>query len=136
MELTNIELIRYVNELKKYNDKKYPAKITYAIIKNHNIFSNELKNYNECLTKIMESYKEHFVKDENGNVKMTSAGIPVVDSEYATAFTEELNQLLSETVTIEKYSISPDVFDYDDKGIYDVMTVQEMGILSEILCEE
>ena len=59
MELKNYELIQYVNELKKYSDKKYPAKISYAIIKNFNIFSNELKNYNECLTKIMESYKEY-----------------------------------------------------------------------------
>lgn len=136
MELKNYELIQYVNELKKYSDKKYPAKISYAIIKNSNIFSNELKNYNECLTKIMESYKDHFVKDEDGNVKVSQNGIPVVQSEYMKPFIEEINQLLRESVTIDRYTISSDCFDYDDRGIYDIMTVNEMGILSEILCEE
>lgn len=136
MELKNYELIQYVNELKKYSDKKYPAKISYAIIKNFNIFSNELKNYNDCLAKIMESYKGHFVKDEDGNVTMSQNGIPVVQDEYMEPFIGEINQLLGESVTIDRYTISPDCFDYDDRGIYDVMTVNEMGILSEILCEE
>ena len=136
MELKNYELIQYVNELKKYSDKKYPAKISYAIIKNFNIFSNELKNYNDCLAKIMESYKDHFVKDDFGNVTMSQNGIPVVQDEYMEPFIGEINQLLGESVTIDRYTISPDYFDYDDRGIYDIMTVNEMGILSEILCEE
>ena len=135
MEIRNIELIQYVEELKKHKDKKYPQKIVFAIIKNLNTCELELKNYYECLTKIMNNYKDHFIKDEDGNIKCLPSGLPVVDESNNQTFIDEINQLLNETVDIQLYTIDMDYFDYDPKDIYDIMTPSDLFTLSKILCQ-
>lgn len=135
MKMTNAQIINTLNAINGFTEKKLPQKISYAISKNHLALENEYKFYQESLTKLIKSYEEYFVKDEDGEIKFMQNGIPEITPPHDAEFTEELAELLSVEVEITPYKISEDVFDYDDSK-FDPLSPSEIEVLILLLCEE
>lgn len=136
MKMTNFTLVNMMNVLQNYSDKKLPQKISFAITRNLMKISKEYSVYDAQLKKLFESYSDHMVKDNDGNMQTYDSGIPIVDDSIKAEFDEEISELLNIEIEVDMYYIDPDVFDYDDKGIYDAMSAQDIMVLQSILCEQ
>lgn len=136
MVLKNKDILAHVNTLNDYCEKKLPQRISYAITRNAKIFSNEVDFYNEALKKILDDYKEYYVKNENGEPQIDSAsGLPVVISEHVNDFMQEIFELLEIEVEVTPYFISESLFDYDDEK-YDAMSAIDIMNLQNVLCDK
>lgn len=136
MKMTNFTLVNMVNALQNYSDKKLPQKISFAITRNLIKISKEYDVYDTQLKKLFESYSDHMVKDDEGNIQTYDSGIPIVDDSIKAEFDEQISELLNIEIEVDMYYIDPDVFDYDDKGIYDAMSAQDIMVLQSILCKQ
>lgn len=136
MKITNVGIINMLQLLNKYSDKKFPQKISYAINRNKLYLDEEYKVYQDSLEKLMKSYQDYFEKDDDGNLKTHENGIPFINSPHDQEFNEELAELLSLEVEVNKYSIPMEAFDYDDNGRYELLSANDIGILTNLLCEE
>jgi hypothetical protein len=136
MILKNKDILTYVNTLNEYCGKRLPQRISYAITRNAKIFANEIDFYNESLKKILDSYKEYYVKNENGEPQIDSAsGLPMVESEHKKDFMQEIFELLEIEVEVTPYFISESLFDYDDEK-YDAMSAIDIMNLQNVLCDK
>lgn len=136
MILKNKDILTYVNTLNEYCGKRLPQRISYAITRNAKIFANEIDFYNESLKKILDSYKEYYVENENGEPQIDSAsGLPMVESEHKKDFMQEIFELLEIEVEVTPYFISESLFDYDDEK-YDAMSAIDIMNLQNVLCDK
>lgn len=136
MILKNKDILTYVNTLNEYCGKRFPQRISYAITRNAKIFASEIDFYNESLKKILDSYKEYYVKNENGEPQIDSAsGLPMVASEHKNDFMQEIFELLEIEVEVTPYFISESLFDYDDEK-YDAMSAIDIMNLQNVLCDK
>ena len=99
------------------------------------ILDKDLSIYREMLQKIFEAYKPYSEKDDKGEVKVNEQGIPIVDKDHEKEFYDEINSLLLLEIEVQFYTISEEVFDYDEGDRYDSLSVQDMINLQEVLCE-
>lgn len=137
MKYKNIEIVNIVNFLNSISEKKLPQKISYAIMRNTSNFQKECNYYEQALKKILESYKDFFVKKFDDELVMTSTGVPLVDDKHMEEYTEEIQELLNIEVEIQIYKIDSKDFDYEDpNGKYDVLTVKELLQLTNLFCKE
>lgn len=137
MKYKNIEIVNIVNFLNSISEKKLPQKISYAIMRNTSNFQKECNYYEQALKKILESYKDFFVKKSGDELVMTSIGVPLVDDKHMEEYTEEIQELLDIEVEIQIYKIDSKDFDYEDpNGKYDVLTVKELLQLTNLFCKE
>lgn len=136
-KVTNFMIVNIVNFLNGIADKKLPQKISYAITRNIMIFSKEYEIYSNSLIKIYESYKGFAVEDENGNIMRNDMDIPVLsDEEKQKQMNIEISELLNIEIDVDVYTISNDLFDYDDTdGRYDSLSATEIMNLQGILCD-
>lgn len=137
MKYKNIEIVSIVNFLNSISEKKLPQKISYAIMRNTSNFQKECNYYEQALKKILEGYKDFFVKKSDNELVMTSIGVPLVDNKHMKEYTEEIQELLDIEVEIQIYKIDSKDFDYEDpNGKYDVLTVKELLQLTNLFCKE
>lgn len=137
MKYKNIEIVNIVNFLNSISEKKLPQKISYAIMRNTSNFQKECNYYEQALKKILEGYKDFFVKKSDDELVMTSIGVPLVDDKHMEEYTEEIQELLDIEVEIQIYKIDSKDFNYEDpKGKYDVLTVKELLQLTNLFCKE
>ena len=137
MKYKNIEVVSIVNFLNSISEKKLPQKISYAIMRNTSNFQKECNYYEQALKKILEGYKDFFVKKSDNELVMTSIGVPLVDNKHMREYTEEIQELLDIEVEIQIYKIDSKDFDYEDpNGKYDVLTVKELLQLTNLFCKE
>lgn len=137
MKYKNIEVVSIVNFLNSISEKKLPQKISYAIMRNTSNFQKECNYYEQALKKILEGYKDFFVKKSDNELVMTSIGVPLVDNKHMKEYTEEIQELLDIEVEIQIYKIDSKDFDYEDpNGKYDVLTVKELLQLTNLFCKE
>lgn len=137
MKYKNIEVVSIVNFLNSISEKKLPQKISYAIMRNTSNFQKECNYYEQALKKILESYKDFFVKKSDDELVMTSIGVPLVDNKHMKEYMEEIQELLDIEVEIQIYKIDSKDFDYEDpNGKYDVLTVKELLQLTNLFCKE
>lgn len=135
MKMTNLVMVNLMNTLQAYGTKKLPQKISFAITRNLMKISKEYEAYDSQLKKLFESYSDHIIKDEDGNNKINASGIPIVDDSVKTEFNEQIKDLLDIEIDIDIYLIDPEIFNYDDKGIYDAMSAQDIIVLQSVLCD-
>lgn len=135
MKMTNLVMVNLMNTLQAYSAKKLPQKISFAITRNLMKISKEYEAYDSQLKKLFESYSDHIIKDEDGNNKINASGIPIVDDSVKTEFNEQIKDLLDIEIDIDIYLIDPEIFNYDDKGIYDAMSAQDIIVLQSVLCD-
>lgn len=135
MKMTNLVMVNLMNTLQAYGMKKLPQKISFAITRNLMKISKEYEAYDSQLKKLFESYSDHIIKDEDGNNKINASGIPIVDDSVKTEFNEQIKDLLDIEIDIDIYLIDPEIFNYDDKGIYDAMSAQDIIVLQSVLCD-
>lgn len=131
MKVNNFTLVNMMNNLKRFGEKKLPQKISYAIMKNIYIINKDIEIYEKSLQKIIDSYKEYFVKDE-----ILENGLPKVDDEHMEDYITEINELLAFEVDIDLYYIDEDVFDYEDSDRYDSISAADLIQLRMIICKE
>ena len=136
MKITNFTMINMINILQSYSDKKLPQKISFAITRNLMKITKEYSVYDTQLKKLFESYSDHMIKDDDGNMQTYDSGIPIVDDSIKAEFDEQIAELLNIEIEVDMYYIDPEVFDYDDKGIYDAMSAQDIMVLQSILCKQ
>ena len=136
MKITNLTLIGIINTLEKFGEKKLPQKISYAITRNLMCLSKEYQVYEKQLNKIFAEYTDHIVKDEHGNMKLNSNGIPIVDDSVSNEFGSQISDLLNIEIQTDLFIIPFESFNYDDKGIYDAMSAQDIMLLKSILCND
>ena len=137
MKYKNIEVVSIVNFLNSISEKKLPQKISYAIMRNTSNFQKECNYYEQALKKILEGYKDFFVKKSDDELVMTSIGVPLVDNKHMKEYTEEIQELLDIEVEIQIYKIDSKDFDYEDpNGKYDVLTVKELLQLTNLFYKE
>lgn len=131
MKVNNFTLVNIMNNLKRFGEKKLPQKISYAIMKNIYIINKDIEIYEKSLQKIIDSYKDYFVKDE-----ILENGLPKVDDEHMEDYITEINELLAFEVDIDLYYIDEDVFDYEDSDRYDSISAADLIQLRMIICKE
>lgn len=137
MKYKNIEVVNIVNFLNSISEKKLPQKISYAIMRNTSNFQKECNYYEQALKKILEGYKDFFVKKSDDELVMTSIGVPLVDNKHMKEYMEEIQELLDIEIEIQIYKIDSKDFDYEDpNGKYDVLTVKELLQLTNLFCKE
>lgn len=137
MKYRNIEIVNIVNFLNGISEKKLPAKISYAIMRNTENFQKEYGYYEQALSKIIERYKDFFVKDSDGNLQTAAIGVPLVDDKHMSEYTEEIQELLNIEIDVPIYRIDNSVFDYEDSaGRYDVLSIKELLQLTNLFCKE
>lgn len=136
MKMTNLVMVNLMNTLQAYSTKKLPQKISFAITRNLIKISKEYEIYDTQLKKLFETYSDHIIKDEDGNDKTNTNGIPIVDDSVKTEFNEQIKDLLNIEIDIEMYLVDPEIFNYDDKeGIYNAMSAQDIIVLQSVLCD-
>ena len=131
MKVNNFTLVNMMNNLKRFGEKKLPQKISYAIMKNIYIINKDIEIYEKSLQKIIDSYKDYFVKDE-----ILENGLPKVDDEHMEDYITEINELLAFEVDIDLYYIDEDIFDYEDSDRYDSISAADLIQLRMIICKE
>lgn len=136
MVLKNKDILTRVNILNGYCTKRFPQRISYAITRNVMIFSDEIESYNKELKKILDNYKDYFVKDDNGETKIDKvSGLPVIVPEHSNDFMREVMELLEIEIDVKPYFIDESLFDYDDEK-YDTMSAIDIINLQSVLCDK
>ena len=131
LQITNFELVQIANLIKELENKRFPQKLSYAIMKSIINISKEVEIYTKQLNAIIEAYKEEgkLVLDNKGEIVFENNGIPKVKTEFVEEFAKELDELLNFKVTVEVSSFSEEMFDYEEENRYDVLTPSEMIVL-------
>lgn len=136
MVLKNKDILTRVNILNGYCTKRFPQRISYAITRNVMIFSDEIESYNKELKKILDNYKEYYVKDDKGEPQIDKAsGLPVIMPEHSNDFMQEIMELLEIEIDVKPYFIDESLFDYDDEK-YDTMSAIDIINLQSVLCDK
>ena len=136
MKTTNIQILDNLNFLQKFEDKIYPQRLSYGILKNLQILSKEQEIYTKALQKIVTAYNDKVEKDEEGNDLYEDNGLPKIVEECREGFYKEINDLLLLEVEIFPYYIQEEIFDYENPtGRYDSLTPRDMFMLMSILCK-
>ena len=100
------------------------------------IFSDEIESYNKQLKKILDSYKEYYVKDGKGEPQIDKmSGLPVIMPEHSNDFMQEVMELLEIEIDVKPYFINESLFDYDDEK-YDTMSAIDIINLQSVLCDK
>lgn len=130
------KLISTLNIFNKHKNSKLPQKLCYAITRNYLSLNKEYEVYRETLKKVMNSFESYFERDENGNPVVNGNGVPVISNdEVAKEMDTQIVELLNTEIDIDIYTVEFDMFNYDDKGIYDVLSMEDIIELSSVLCE-
>ena len=134
--MTYRKLIDILNLINKHKRSKLPQKLCYVITKNYLSLNKEYEVYRETLKKVMDSFDSYFERDDNGNPVVNSNGVPVIlDEEVAKEMDAQIVELLNTEIDIDIYTVDFDMFNYDDKGIYDVLSMEDIIEVSSVLCE-
>ena len=139
MKLKNIDIIGIISSLHDFSQKKLPQKVSYAITKNQLKLDREIECYQTELQKLFSKYNDHISKDENGEYINNSQGIPEFKEESVVErneFIGELNELLSIENDVDLYLVDDELLNYDDNGVYDVLTPSEISYLYRVLCKK
>jgi hypothetical protein len=137
MLVTNFKILKTLSILQNFEEKRFPQKISYGIIKNLQILNKEREIYLQGLDKIISNYSDYLQKDENGKVIFNKNGLPVVTEEVKNDFYKEIDDLLSIQVEINPYFIPEATFNYENlNGRYDELSLKDTLLLMSILCSE
>lgn len=133
---SNKEIIDMIVILEKYSDKKLPQKINFAIMKNIYNLNKELQPYNSSIQNLLKQFNNAIKKDENENIITNENGFPIAsNNDIQNEINSQIIELINIKVDVIMYYVDIEVFNYDDKGIYDILTTKDIIILSNIICK-
>ena len=135
MTITNFTMINILSVFNKFEDKKLPQKISYAITRNIMELNKDYDCYVKELNKILKRYENDFIKDKDGNPVTNDVGLPIVDEEVSDDYNSEITELLNIEITVNLYTIQIESFDYDDEK-YDTLSAKDIMSLQSILCKK
>lgn len=112
--------------LLKVADKRFPAKVSYAISKNQKILENEYKDLEEHRIKICESYAD---KNENGKaVTQEKDGnmLYVFSGDAQEQCNKEYADLLGEEIEVDIHTVDAEELDKcDESERFDIPTAAD-----------
>lgn len=136
MKITNKALISLVSMLQHYMDKKLPQKISYAVMRNFTILSDEYQFYSKQYQKLVDEFKDKIEKDESGDPKLDSNGFPVINNVKARKdFCEPLDELLNIQLEVERFTLDESDLNYEDSDRYDALSPADLYNLKVLLCD-
>lgn len=103
-------------------EKKFPAKVSYAIMKNEKVLESEYKDLDQQRIKICEAYAE---KDSDGKA-IVKDGKYVFSENNQVVCDKEYKELMDEEIEVDIHTI--DVMELnkcDENGRYDVPTAAD-----------
>lgn len=134
MEIKNYQLIGYNEILISYYEKRLPQKISYAITKNLMVFATEMDVYQKMLQRVLDDYKDYYIKDDTGNIKYYDSGLPMVQSDHEEEYMHRVEELLNNEIEVPIYKIDESLFSYEDSDRYDSLSAADIMRLTEVLC--
>ena len=135
--MSNLTMIKIVEMLSAFSNKKLPQRISFAITKNLMAINKEYQVYEIELKKILSEYSNDFILDENNNPKCNNQGLPIVVEEKSEEYQNKILELLNIEVDVDLYLIDLDCFDYDDRvGNYDSLSANEIATLQMVICKK
>ena len=135
MKITNLDLITIYNILETYGQKKFPQRISYAIVRNTTLLAHDVEAYNKALQKILDEYEPYTIKKEDSTTEMQDNGLPKVDKEHEESYTNDIIELLNIEIEVNLHTIDEKEFDYEDSEKYDAMSASEILTLQRVLCK-
>ncbi|MFQ7575004.1 MAG: hypothetical protein ACLRLD_06305 [Lachnospira sp.] len=127
MKIKLIEVEKTVKELNQISSKRLPVLVSYAIRKNCNILTEELKDVSEVRCSILENYAK---KDGDGNVVIEDGKYQFENTKLQETALEEVNKLYDKEADIQVTTISlEELKAVDENELYDKLTGQEVDSL-------
>ena len=127
MKIKLIEVEKTVKELNQISSKWLPVLVSYAIRKNCNILTEELKDVSEVRCSILENYAK---KDGDGNVVIEDGKYQFENTKLQETALEEVNKLYDKEADIQVTTISlEELKAVDENELYDKLTGQEVDSL-------
>ena len=133
MLLSNLEIINDIHVLDSYGEMKLPQSISYAITRNLIVLQQEYDCYQKELTKLLNHYSDDIERDENGEMRLRSNGVPIISGSASEQFNADLTSLLSIEVDVALFSVPLESFDYDGEK-YDLLSAKDIYVLQNIIC--
>lgn len=110
--------------------KKFPARVSYAIMKNEKALESEYKILDQQRVKICEAYAE---KDSEGSA-IVKDGKYVFSKDNRTSCDNEYKELMGEEIDMDIYTVdAADLDKCDDNSRYDVPTAADFMVLEFML---
>ena len=108
-------------------EKHYPVRLSYAISKNINALTREVKQAEKERIKICESYAS---KDAEGKVQIQDNSYLFPDDKSKEACVADTDELLETEVEVDIFSVGNDVLEACEASErYDIPTIAEMSTL-------
>lgn len=127
MKIKLIEVEKTVKELNQISSKRLPVLVSYAIRKNCNILTEELKDVSEVRCSILENYAK---KDGDGNVVIEDGKYQFENTKLQETALEEVSKLYDKEADIQVTTISlEELKAVDENELYDKLTGQEVDSL-------
>ena len=127
MKIKLIEVEKTVKELNQISSKRLPVLVSYAIRKNCNILTEEVKDVSEVRCSILENYAK---KDGDGNVVIEDGKYQFENTKLQETALEEVNKLYDKEADIQVTTISlEELKAVDENELYDKLTGQEVDSL-------
>ncbi|MDO4170317.1 MAG: hypothetical protein Q4D45_10495 [Lachnospiraceae bacterium] len=132
MKIKLKEVAGYLSGLMELSEKRLPAKVSYAVMKNQKVLEMEYKDLDQQRVKLCETYAE---QDENGEY-ITRDGIYVFSDENRELFSKEYNDVLEEEIEVNIRLIAVGELDKcDESERYDTVTPKDFMTLEFMLKE-
>lgn len=107
-------------------DKKFPAKVSYAIMRNARVLESEYKDLDAQRIKICESYAE---KDSEGKPQVKDKNYVFLPENHE-ACNKEYGDLLSEEIEVDIHTIDKEELEKCDENTrYDIPTAVDFAAL-------
>ena len=124
------KLSNYYQSLSKMKNKTLPISVSLIISRNLKKLAPIMEDYNEQRDSLVEKYAK---KDENGIIINKEGSIPI---DNPVAYTNDMRELSNTDVEITFDKIKTEDLKRCEEGKYDALTVEEIGVIDEIMLEE
>lgn len=132
MKMKLSEVAGYFNSISSLANKKLPAKISYAVMKNQKALEEEFKGLEQQRLKFCGIYAE---KDENEK-PVTKDGAYVFSEKNKEDFHKEYRDVLEEEIEMNIHMVSISELDKcDESDRYDAVTPADVEALAFMLKE-
>lgn len=132
MKIKLKEVAGYLSGLMELSEKRLPAKVSYAVMKNQKALEMEYKDLDQQRVKLCETYAK---QDENGEY-ITKDGNYIFSDENRELFSKEYNDVLEEEIEVNIHLIAIEELDKcDESDRYDVVTPKDFMTLELMLKE-
>lgn len=105
IEIKVADLVNSVGVLQKLSNMSLKARLAWKVSRLLKAADDEIQEFNKTRIEVVKKYG---IKDENGELVLDDAGNCKIQDEYINTFTQEMNELTSDTIEINANPIGID----------------------------